>query len=315
MVNQVQKLYEDKSQIAKILNESTYILQFEIDTNRGFLSQTSDNIQIQQRDAKLLGEKLLGSISQIDKLELMLQFTHVGSLFAETGHHYIDTLQHTIRDIEDAKHGEINSDLLTHDQLGETIKAHIRKDSTEILPIDAENPDLGLLSKISNLHLLHSEGKFITKIEIPLARKPMMKLYRMIPCKAQSMPKNTTGAVFIQPETKYIVVSLDNQHYYKATVEYFQKFVQIQEIMKTCDIRILRQYKNQWTWLEESQNWLISTAEPINVNIVCEDLTSFTITLNNTGTLSLKGKCEGRTASDWIRSSMMFHVVPLDLNS
>lgn len=213
--------------------------------------------------------------------------------------------------MDEAKHGKINSDLLSNDQLLETIKVLSQTDPTAIIPVSGDNPDLGALSRMSNVHLMHVDGKLVVIIEISLTRNPAMKLYRMIPCKVpQLMARNATGAAFIQPETKYLAVSLNNQHYFKASSEYIQNCIAMPEYylcaihvlksvessscevelllnpsleaMKTCDIKILKQHQTQWTWLEESQSWLFSTARIINLNVVCGETRGVTLKLKDT---------------------------------
>uniref|UniRef100_A0A6V7L5G0 Uncharacterized protein n=1 Tax=Bracon brevicornis TaxID=1563983 RepID=A0A6V7L5G0_9HYME len=46
LVGEVKKLYEDKDQLAKVLNDSTHLLQSELDAHTRYLNLTSQNVRI-----------------------------------------------------------------------------------------------------------------------------------------------------------------------------------------------------------------------------------------------------------------------------
>lgn len=78
---QVKDLYADKNEIVRVLNDSTHILQSEIDSNRVLLNHTSQNIEILQQNTILLASRMQVSMDRVDRIEALLQFTQLGNLF------------------------------------------------------------------------------------------------------------------------------------------------------------------------------------------------------------------------------------------
>uniref|UniRef100_A0A6V7L8B5 Envelope fusion protein n=1 Tax=Bracon brevicornis TaxID=1563983 RepID=A0A6V7L8B5_9HYME len=278
LVQEVKKLYEDEDTITNVLNDSTHILQSEIDANREYLNKTSYRVQTLQNTTMYLSPIMTNAIDQVQRLEMMLYYTQVGLDTAELAANHVKSLHRFIESIEDAKNGRINHYLLTNEQLAKAV-AQIRRDIPDVEPpFDMDNPDLGVLSEIAEIQLLHSEGKFIAIVTIPLMNKLPMSLYRMIPCKMpQQLTDNRTGSAFIQPSSKYIILALNKQTYYQADPEYLEMCVTFQhqylcpvhqlssvktdpccEIellldpsensVRTCHIKILKKHKSHWTY-------------------------------------------------------------------
>uniref|UniRef100_A0A6V7L3Q8 Uncharacterized protein n=1 Tax=Bracon brevicornis TaxID=1563983 RepID=A0A6V7L3Q8_9HYME len=93
------------------------------------------------------------------------------------------------------------------------------------------------------------------------------------------------------------------------------------QLLRSCDIKILRSHKTQWTWLEETKTRLFSTAEETPLHVVCDNSESFTINIKSTGLLKLHHHCQAETSTDVLRNAGAtkyhlpeLHVAPLNLN-
>lgn len=323
---EIDRLYQDQSQITHLISNSTHIMQAEINAMKVTHNRNNQRLNQAEKQVNALVQQTNEILTATQHLEYLARLQNVASEAEYAARKYVETSRSVVDAIEDAKHGKLNPYLLSITQII-TVATEIEKGQpNNVFPLAKTNLDHALLSQISSIGTAYHDSKFLVIIEIPLLTKTQMDIYRIIPCKtSQKIQGNRKVAAYIQPREEFLAFSSYKSQYLQFSREYLKTCIPLenclacprgQPLRKTgirptceyqlfsaqdqdlttdgfnlCDIKLTNDLSAQWTRLENPEGWLYSALQPEKLQITCQDYATYAITLNGSGLFHLHANC------------------------
>lgn len=185
------------------------------------------------------------------------------------------------------------------------------------LPLDININNFFEFIKISQVNIICHKNVLIYTLGIPLVEKLVFRLYRIINLPGQVEGNNF---VFLQNTADYIVIDSNKQYYAFLSQDQlnqckggkhgylceltipiltntndceFLMFTQ-SEVPKTCQVKVVRIFREIWHKLSQTNTWLYATHEPKKLVINCQEKIS-EIVIEKTGLLKLDPQCKIHT--------------------
>lgn len=230
-----------------------------------------------------------------------------------------------------ARRGLIHPKILTPKELFDNLKASQYALNNKRLPVAIEPNEFTNLIDVSNINIFYKNHRLVYVIEIPLVEQDDFILYHAIPLPIKQSERGIYA--FINPSHTYLGLRSDKQLYThlsehdiakckkinnimfcKQTDLLYQvsathncesellKSARLDNILKECDVRIMRIYNTVWYQLKSTNSWLYTAPRNETLHVLCNDNKPRQTLLFSTGLIKLSSDCDAISDNALLRS-------------
>ena len=329
--HELNKIYKDQREIAEIIANQTHIIKGEFSTTHARLVNLTQIIAQLTKTMVIHSEALQESQSDVNKLRFEAAIRD--SVFEiERGlDNYSTNLLLLIDAILLAKQGILHPAILSPEQLLRSAQK-IKETLVYEFPLTPEELLTEQIEKITDLNVMFIRGRILFELTIPLLERKTYNLYKIYPVPSTHKLGTKTVISYIQPQTQFIAVSVDEQQYFSPTEEYLKtcrlhhnQFLGPTTLpvyqadrqptcestlllnptainWNTCAIKLTTQAKPYWQTLNAPATWLYFMPENKKAQIYCKDRKPVTQKISAIGIFKLEPGCQATIDSVQLKS-------------
>lgn len=323
--NRIEQLEKDKGDLAHLMENATHIIRGAVNDLGEHLQAAETNIEKIRNATTTLRAALRREQTELIRLDYALNLFAFAKLLQDTADIYIRKLESLHDAVLDARRGLIHPSLMSEEQL-KTMANHVKGNTSLEFPTSLTGIRHGDISAISHLTMKYHNNLLLISLTVPLLESSSFQFYRLYPCfRPQTDSRIPQGTAYVQPDQPYLTWSHERNKFFSFDEEYLRKCSHLTNfyvcpmrtalhdaltgetceaqlllsptttVLKKCDVRITRNPRPQWTYLENTHGWLFSLVDPETMHIQCrEGLT--TVVLQKTGVLQLDAGCTAYSA-------------------
>lgn len=223
---EIDRLYQDQQKITDLIGNSTHIIQAEINSIKQEHNKNLEQLKEEHQRLDELTSTTDYLFKQISDVEYITRLGNMVTIAEYSARKYIDGANKITQAIDQAKHGKINTILMSQQQMEDAVKQIELVVTENIFPITKNKLDLAILSQISTIETAYNKGRFLVIINIPLVARDSMDLFKVIPCKTpQTVQGNKTIAAYIESTAPYYTYSKFTEKYALLNEQYIETCV------------------------------------------------------------------------------------------
>ncbi|XP_057322505.1 uncharacterized protein LOC130665893 [Microplitis mediator] len=252
----------------------------------------------------------------------------------ETSSSHFRALREAETIIEEAKAGRLSPQAISPKQLYKATRDIMEKHPNFNPPQPIDRMEISTLSSVSSVKVARAKRYSLIIVTLPLFHKTLLLSYKLRPL---PKPENLNGKVptlAILPSEKFLITDPDVQQYYLADADYITKCKDIgddlscrpdiplqstenpeevdcemrllmkstEEVMRTCNVRIILKCKTTGTQLHQPNAWAYSTCAEEKLSFKCSNRIEKDCDINGTGMIQVENGCEVRNGKYLLES-------------
>jgi hypothetical protein len=329
----INNLNNDNRHLLDLMKEQTSIVKTTIINFNQTLHKLNINEKLFNRNTELYNTFIQNMTIRINRHEdLIFIEEHIQTLhiLVIDLHQEYDSL---INAIMFAQRNQIHPSIIDPDTfIVELTKTLPHLPGSNYYPVSLTKENANILLTLVKLSVYFYKDKLTYNIKIPLINHETFNLYRMLPLPISLEPKNY---FFIQPNTKYLIISENKNHYVylnslddckmlfgnnyicKQTITFSAHSrpscetellsAMMTNVPKTCDTRFIHGHFDTWYKLGKKNTWLYVLSSPQTITITCKGQQQPTdVILVRSGTFSLSSTCKAYTLSAILSPEQIF---------
>lgn len=316
--DRIDRAKEDQRQLTKLESESLHVVDSKFKAIVGHL-------ETQKETMYRLKNNLDIYLEGIKVLEFFYQMLAHARNIASTFELIQESAESLLNLLIDLYHGKINTDLISRDMINDILKDIRSLQGNLDLPKGDLDPVH--LASYCKVDAIFYGNRIIITIHVPLVHRMAYEIFKIYPVLVpQNLNSNFTKAASINPEKNYIALSYDQKSYFLTEAETLRNCEQAElEVicsivnpiedtalttsceakillnqtrdLTTCNFNLKNHLKTQWTYLQQSKEWLFSAPKPENIKIMCGNKISNSVTIEEIGVLRLNPGCRAQLTS------------------
>ncbi|XP_014295773.2 uncharacterized protein LOC106693301 [Microplitis demolitor] len=328
---ELDKLYRDNAEITHLMKNTTHIVRSEINTILENEAQMKANL-----DTLANATKAVTNATQeaYKLLTYVVKVIMLGDERQEIASNHLRVLREAETIIEEAKAGRLSPQTISPSQLYQATVYIMKKHPDLNPPQPIDRMDISTLSSVSTVKVARAKGYLLTIVTLPLFHKTPLLSYEMRPLPKPENLNGKTQTLAILPSKKFLITDPDLQQYYLADNDYIKKCKNIgndlscrpeipfqstekpdevdcemrllmkstEEVMRTCNVRIIPKCKTTWIKHYQPNSWAYSTCVEEILSIKCSNLIAKDHYINGTGMVHIKNGCEVRNKKYLLKS-------------
>ncbi|CAG5071615.1 Similar to LdOrf-130: Envelope fusion protein (Lymantria dispar multicapsid nuclear polyhedrosis virus) [Cotesia congregata] len=318
-------LYDPFKKIHLIREEWQLISSINVEKLVNLYPDSHQNLWESYRVFKTTSAHLEQAVNQqLSDLKRTQLFSMAGEEHIHLMTNHLRTLNNAEKAIEDAKWGKLTYLTVSAKQLYQATADITKKHPTLNPPQPLDHMDITALAKVSRIETGKANGYFLIIITVPLLDQTPWLAYEL-----KSLPKpekigDKISTLTIQPTSKYLVSEASFNEYYFAEQDHINNCKPIgpdivcppdvpsktterknevdcemkllmdpqTEVLRECNIRIIKKCKLTWIKMNEKNTWAYSTCKEESIQWICPGQISERNVINGTGLLHVQQGCQ-----------------------
>ncbi|XP_067204288.1 uncharacterized protein [Linepithema humile] len=318
---QIDLVYNNSKQLTELYKKQISIMRSTI--NQFSLAFAENKHKFEEIDFNLykLNDEIYKNTGKLNALQLNTETNSYLLECAELMLEYELDLTILTDAILLARRGLLHPKILTPRELFNNLKDSHYMTNNKRLPVTLDPSQLNNLIDASDLSIFYKNHRLVYIFEIPLIEQNDFILYHMIPLPIKQNEENVYA--FINPLHSYIGLRTDKQLYThltdrditkckkindamicKQTDLLYQistvhtcesellKSARLENILKECDIRVMKIHNTVWYQLQSANSWLYTAPREETLHILCKDDKPRQTQLLLTGLVKLSPECD-----------------------
>ncbi|XP_057336387.1 uncharacterized protein LOC130674957 [Microplitis mediator] len=331
ITKEINKSYQDNREMVHLVQNATHIVKSEINTILQSEAQIQSNLN---KLSNATHAFINATLSSLEKVVYVTKVLMLGDERLEVSSSHLRALREAETIIEEAKAGRLSPQAISPRQLYKATRDIMEKHPNLNPPQPIDRMDISTLSSVSTVKVARAKGYLLIIVTLPLFHKTPLLSYGLRPL---PKPDNLNGKVqtlAILPSEKFLITDPDLQQYYLADADYINNCKNIgdhlscrpdiplqstenpeevdcgmillmkstEEVMRTCNVRIIPKCKTTWTKLYQPNAWAYSTCAEEKLSLKCTNRIEKDYYINGTGTIQLKKDAKSETENIYSRA-------------